>query len=39
MDEPDILNYFPNHIKIELSKYIDNFNYNLLEEIRIRVNI
>ncbi len=38
MDEPDILNYFPNHIKIELSKYIDNFNYNLLEEIRIRVN-
>lgn len=38
MDKPDILNYFPNNIKIELSKYIDNFNYNLLEEIRIRVN-
>lgn len=34
----DILEYFPNNIKVELMKKINNTNYNLLEEIRIRVN-
>ena len=34
----DILEYFPNNIRIQLMEKINNSNYNLLEEIRIRVN-
>lgn len=34
----DILNYFSEGIKRELLRYINNSNYNTLEEIRIRVN-
>lgn len=37
MMDIDILNYFPNNIKIELLKYINVENYSMLEEIRIRV--
>ena len=33
----DILEYFPNNIKLELCKYINENNYKTLEEIRIRV--
>ena len=38
MDKIDIFSYFPSNIRIELSKYINEHNYNTLEEIRIRVN-
>lgn len=38
MDKIDILEYFPNHIRLELAKYINENNYKMLEEIRIRVN-
>lgn len=38
MDKIDILEYFPNHIRLELAKYINENNYKILEEIRIRVN-
>lgn len=38
MDKIDILEYFPNNIKEELMKEINNSSYNFLEEIRIRVN-
>lgn len=38
MDKIDILEYFPDNIKDILSRKINNVNYNLLEEIRIRVN-
>ena len=34
----DILDYFPDNIKLELCKYINEDNYKTLEEIRIRVN-
>lgn len=34
----DILEYFPDNIKIELCKYINKNNYKTLEEIRIRTN-
>ena len=34
----DILEYFPDNIKINLYKYINENNYKALEEIRIRVN-
>lgn len=34
----DILEYFPDNIKLELCKYINENNYKTLEEIRIRVN-
>ena len=34
----DILEYFPDNIKLELCKYINENNYRTLEEIRIRVN-
>ena len=34
----DILDYFPDNIKVELCKYINEDNYKTLEEIRIRVN-
>lgn len=33
----DILNYFPEHIKIKLEKSLNNENFKTLEEIRIRV--
>ncbi len=38
MDKIDVLEYFPDNIKNILSREITNKNYNLLEEIRIRVN-
>lgn len=38
MDKIDILEYFPNHIRSELSNYINENNYKTLEEIRVRVN-
>ena len=38
MDKIDIFSYFPSNIRIELNKYINEHNYNTLEEIRIRVN-
>lgn len=38
MNNIDILEYFPKHIRLELSTYINENNYKLLEEIRIRVN-
>lgn len=38
MDKIDILEYFPNNIKQILLEEVNNTNYNLLEEIRIRVN-
>lgn len=38
MDKIDILEYFPSHIRLELAKYINENNYKMLEEIRIRVN-
>lgn len=38
MDKIDILEYFPDNIKVELCKYINENNYKTLEEIRIRVN-
>ena len=38
MDKIDIFEYFPNNIKEELARQINNSNYKLLEEIRIRVN-
>lgn len=38
MDMINILEYFPNNIKMELMKEINRSDYKLLEEIRIRVN-
>ena len=38
MDSIDILEYFPNNIRLYLLKEISVRNYKLLEEIRIRVN-
>ena len=37
MEKLEILDYFPNYIKLELLKYIDSNCYKQLEEIRIRV--
>lgn len=36
MNNIEIFNYFPKEIKYELAKYINDENYNNLEEIRIR---